>query len=98
MYRCQSALKLLEINDRYRIFHRLRPSTVVDLAAAPGGFAQVALELMHLPENAPQSALPPMSLPSISGPSTLCRALSPFEATSSSTSESCKLCKVPYPS
>ncbi|CBZ29122.1 conserved hypothetical protein [Leishmania mexicana MHOM/GT/2001/U1103] len=60
MYRCQSALKLVEINDRYRIFHRFRPSTVVDLAAAPGGFAQVALELMHLPENAPKSALSPM--------------------------------------
>ncbi|GET91062.1 hypothetical protein, conserved [Leishmania tarentolae] len=60
MYRCQSALKLAEINDHYRIFHRFRPSTVVDLAAAPGGFAQVALELMRLPENESKSELPPI--------------------------------------
>ncbi|KAG5471290.1 hypothetical protein LSCM1_01364 [Leishmania martiniquensis] len=60
MYRCQSALKLIELHDRYEIFHRFRPSTVVDLAAAPGGFAQAALELMHLPKNAPHSGLPPL--------------------------------------
>ncbi|CBZ14784.1 conserved hypothetical protein [Leishmania braziliensis MHOM/BR/75/M2904] len=60
MYRCQSAWKLLELNDRYRIFHQFHPSTVVDLAAAPGGFAQAALELMHIQETARPSSLPPM--------------------------------------
>ncbi|KAG5471599.1 hypothetical protein LSCM4_03148 [Leishmania orientalis] len=60
MYRCQSAMKLIELNGRYQLFHRFRPSTVVDLAAAPGGFAQAALELMHPPESAPPSTLPPM--------------------------------------
>jgi 23S rRNA U2552 (ribose-2'-O)-methylase RlmE/FtsJ len=47
MYRCQSAYKLAEIDAHFRIFSRLHPRTVVDLAAAPGGFAQVALELMR---------------------------------------------------
>ncbi|KAG5497536.1 hypothetical protein JKF63_03800 [Porcisia hertigi] len=60
MYRCQSAEKLVELNERYRIFGRFRPSTIVDLAAAPGGFAQVALELMRTQWIAPQSALPPV--------------------------------------
>ncbi|KEG10071.1 putative FtsJ cell division protein [Trypanosoma grayi] len=45
MYRCRSAWKLLELDDTYHLFSR-GCSTVVDLAAAPGGFAQVALQRM----------------------------------------------------
>lgn len=45
-YRCQSALKLLELNQCFHIFDSFHPQTVLDLAAAPGGFAQVSLELM----------------------------------------------------
>lgn len=57
MYRCQSALKLVELNERFALFSRFRPATVVDLAAAPGGFAQVALELMRSSQHAAASAL-----------------------------------------
>lgn len=43
-YRSRSAYKLLEINQKDRIF---RPGmTVVDLGAAPGGWSQVAHELV----------------------------------------------------
>lgn len=43
-YRARSAFKLLEINERDKIF---KPGmTVVDLGAAPGGWSQVALELV----------------------------------------------------
>jgi 23S rRNA (uridine2552-2'-O)-methyltransferase len=43
-YRSRSAFKLLEINKRDRIF---RPGmTVVDLGAAPGGWSQVAVDLV----------------------------------------------------
>ena len=41
-YRSRAAFKLIEIDDRLRLF---RPGqTVVDLGAAPGGWTQVALE------------------------------------------------------
>jgi 23S rRNA (uridine2552-2'-O)-methyltransferase len=41
-YRARSAYKLIEVDDR---FHLLRPgSRVVDLGAAPGGWAQVAVD------------------------------------------------------
>ncbi|EKF38126.1 FtsJ cell division protein, putative [Trypanosoma cruzi marinkellei] len=45
MYRCRSAHKLLELDATYHIFE-WPCRTVVDLAAAPGGFAQVALQRM----------------------------------------------------
>ena len=39
-YRCRSAFKLLEIDDKYRF---LKPgTTIVDLGSAPGGWAQIA--------------------------------------------------------
>ncbi len=39
-YRCRSAFKLLEIDDKYRF---LKPGgAVVDLGAAPGGWSQIA--------------------------------------------------------
>ncbi|CCW65407.1 unnamed protein product [Phytomonas sp. EM1] len=46
-YRCQSALKLVELDHKFKIFCRNGCRTVVDLAAAPGGFSQVALEGMN---------------------------------------------------
>lgn len=55
-YRCQSAHKLLELDDRFSLFKRSRCNTVLDLAAAPGGFAQVALERMSA--LSPGAALP----------------------------------------
>ncbi|EAN90379.1 hypothetical protein, conserved [Trypanosoma cruzi] len=45
MYRCRSAHKLLELDAAYHLF-AWPCRTVVDLAAAPGGFAQVALQRM----------------------------------------------------
>nr|CCC90256.1 unnamed protein product [Trypanosoma congolense IL3000] len=45
-YRCRPAYKLLELDDKFMIFGK-NSRTVVDLAAAPGGFSQVALERMH---------------------------------------------------
>lgn len=47
VYRCQSAYKLIELDAKFSIFKRSQCNTVLDLAAAPGGFAQVALERMH---------------------------------------------------
>lgn len=48
VYRNFSALKLLDLNNHFRIFERTNARTVLDLAAAPGGFSQVALEEMML--------------------------------------------------
>ncbi|MDI9644098.1 MAG: RlmE family RNA methyltransferase [Candidatus Verstraetearchaeota archaeon] len=42
-YRSRSALKLLEISDKFRIFRR--GDVVVDLGSAPGGWLQVARQL-----------------------------------------------------
>ncbi|KPA73887.1 hypothetical protein ABB37_09504 [Leptomonas pyrrhocoris] len=65
MYRCQSAHKLVELDARFHLFARFHPHTVVDLAAAPGGFAQVALERMQsaapqAPSSSPVIEPPPM--------------------------------------
>lgn len=46
VFRSNSALKLVELSFHFPIFHHAR--TVLDLAAAPGGFSQVALEQMSL--------------------------------------------------
>ncbi|XP_076243130.1 mitochondrial rRNA methyltransferase 2 [Calliopsis andreniformis] len=44
-YRCRSAFKLLEINEKYNI---LKPGqVVVDCGAAPGGWTQVAVKLTN---------------------------------------------------
>ncbi|XP_020292071.1 rRNA methyltransferase 2, mitochondrial [Pseudomyrmex gracilis] len=44
-YRCRSAFKLLEINDRFKIFS---PGlTVMDCGAAPGSWTQVAVNLTN---------------------------------------------------
>ncbi|MEG9883914.1 MAG: RlmE family RNA methyltransferase [Hyphomicrobiales bacterium] len=49
-YRSRAAFKLLEIDDKYAI---LKPgSRVVDLGAAPGGWTQVAVERIRLPDKA----------------------------------------------
>lgn len=41
-YRCRSAFKLLEINDKYHIMEE--GDCVVDCGAAPGSWTQVAVE------------------------------------------------------
>uniref|UniRef100_A0A8C9FXG7 rRNA methyltransferase 2, mitochondrial n=1 Tax=Pavo cristatus TaxID=9049 RepID=A0A8C9FXG7_PAVCR len=44
-YRCRSAFKLLEIDDR---LHILRPGlSVLDCGAAPGAWSQVAVERVN---------------------------------------------------
>ncbi|XP_029106336.1 rRNA methyltransferase 2, mitochondrial isoform X2 [Scleropages formosus] len=44
-YRCRSAFKLLEIDDRYGL---LRPGlTVLDCGAAPGAWSQVAVQRIN---------------------------------------------------
>ncbi len=43
-YRSRAAFKLLEINDRFDLIH---PNTIiVDLGAAPGGWSQIAAQIM----------------------------------------------------
>jgi 23S rRNA (uridine2552-2'-O)-methyltransferase len=41
-YRSRAAWKLLQLDDRYKLFHA--GSRVLDLGAAPGGWSQVAVE------------------------------------------------------
>jgi 23S rRNA (uridine2552-2'-O)-methyltransferase len=41
-YRSRAAYKLLEINDKFKIFHK--GQIVVDLGSAPGGWSQVAVD------------------------------------------------------
>lgn len=43
-YRARSAFKLIQINEKYRLIHR--NDVVVDCGAAPGGWTQVAAELI----------------------------------------------------
>ncbi|RLF40599.1 MAG: 23S rRNA (uridine(2552)-2'-O)-methyltransferase [Thermoplasmata archaeon] len=43
-YRARSSFKLKQIQQRFNIIHR--NDTIVDLGAAPGGWSQVALELV----------------------------------------------------
>lgn len=48
-YRSRAALKLLEIEERYKILPKASSSSVVvDLGCAPGGWAQVCSQLMGL--------------------------------------------------
>ncbi len=46
-YRSHAAHKLLELDDKLDVFGHRPGGTAVDLAAAPGGFAQVAVERMN---------------------------------------------------
>lgn len=41
-YRCRAALKILEINDKFKIFKK--GQKVLDLGSAPGGWSQVVVE------------------------------------------------------
>ncbi|EPY29604.1 tRNA (cytidine32/guanosine34-2'-O)-methyltransferase [Strigomonas culicis] len=74
-YRCQSAHKLVELNEAFHFIpsHAFRRAataplpwchTVLDLAAAPGGFSQVAVELMQAQhsDGAPAPGLAPTVL------------------------------------
>ena len=44
-FRCRSAFKLLEIDDRFRIF--CAGDTVIDCGASPGSWSQVALKRIN---------------------------------------------------
>ena len=45
-YRCRSAFKLIEIDDKFRL---LKPrSVVIDCGAAPGSWCQVAVEKVNI--------------------------------------------------
>lgn len=45
IYRCRSAFKLLEVDEKYNI---LRPGfTVIDCGAAPGSWTQVAINKVN---------------------------------------------------
>src|ERR1700760_3676793 len=41
-YRSRAAFKILEIDQKYKIFKR--GQTIVDLGAAPGGWSQIAIQ------------------------------------------------------
>ncbi|KAM7362978.1 mitochondrial rRNA methyltransferase 2 [Cochliomyia hominivorax] len=62
-YRCRSAFKLLEIDDKY---HIIKPGdTVIDCGAAPGSWTQVAVERSNArgnKENKPKGAVFSMDL------------------------------------
>ncbi|WLF78632.1 2' O-ribose methyltransferase [Lodderomyces elongisporus] len=45
-YRSRAAFKILEINDRCRLFHK-NCKNIVDLGFAPGAWTQVAVEKLH---------------------------------------------------
>lgn len=47
-YRCRSAFKLLEINEKYHIFNH--GDVVIDCGAAPGSWTQVAVKLVNADE------------------------------------------------
>lgn len=62
-YRCRSAFKLLEIDDKY---HIIKPGdTVIDCGAAPGSWTQIAVERSNANgnmENKPKGAVFSMDL------------------------------------
>lgn len=62
-YRCRSAFKLMEIDDKYKI---LKPGdNVIDCGAAPGSWTQVAVERSNANgcmENRPKGAVFSMDL------------------------------------
>lgn len=45
LYRCRSAFKLLEIDEKYNIL--MPGSTVIDCGAAPGSWTQVAINKVN---------------------------------------------------
>ena len=51
-YRARSAYKLIEIDDRYRLL--MPGKRVVDLGAAPGGWAQVTAKRVHATDAVPR--------------------------------------------
>ena len=62
-YRCRSAFKLLEIDDKY---HIIKPGdTIIDCGAAPGSWTQVAVEKSNADgklQNRPKGAVFSMDL------------------------------------
>lgn len=52
-YKSRAAFKLIEINDKYRIFNR-KASNIVDLGCSPGSWTQVALQQAQKHHNTPK--------------------------------------------
>ncbi len=64
-YRSRAAYKLIEINDKFRI---LKPGdNVVDLGAAPGGWSQVAAQIIKSDSNGAKNKLVAIDLLPIEG-------------------------------
>lgn len=66
-YRSRAAYKLIEINDKFKIFKK--GQVVVDLGAAPGGWSQVAAQKIQLnrPWGGKLLAIDLLEMPPISG-------------------------------
>lgn len=70
-YKSRAAFKLLQIDDKYHLFHSNKPTNVLDLGAAPGAWNQVSLDRCKLGSTIVGVDIlpydPPMGVTSIQG-------------------------------